>query len=92
MSSRAAMSRLRTEVGELPVVLAGMLIGSVVLGVAGCVVGLVIGLRVHPATAWFAMIEVGVPCAVLGSLLGLVAGVLARRRGRWSDGSRTAAP
>ncbi len=51
-------------------------LGALWAGVAGCLAGLVIGLRVHPATAWAAMVEVGLPAAFLGAVLGLVVGAV----------------
>jgi hypothetical protein len=51
-------------------------IGAVVLGIAGGIAGLIIGLFVYPPTAWFAVAEVGMPAALLGGLAGLVAGFL----------------
>jgi hypothetical protein len=50
-------------------------IGAVVGGGVGGVLGLVIGLIVHPATAWFAVIELGFPGAVLGLPLGAAVGL-----------------
>jgi len=52
-------------------------------------VGLVVGLNAYPPTAWFAVLEVGIPSAIVGGMLGLVAGLasmigkrrLHRRRG-----------
>ncbi|MGZ6733970.1 MAG: hypothetical protein ACXVDH_04935 [Nocardioides sp.] len=46
------------------------------------VIGLVLGLRAYVPTAWAAVIEVGLPGALLGALFGLIAGgiaTLARR-------------
>lgn len=62
------------------IVLWGLLIG----GVAGAATGLVLGLIAYPPTAWFAVIEVGVPGAVTGAVVGLMAGlfVIGRRRAR----------
>lgn len=62
-------------------------IGTAVCGVAGAIVGLIIGLRVHPPTAVFAMAELGIPAAVVGGMLGLLVGlgVWAVRRTR-ADG------
>lgn len=53
-------------------------------GVVGALVGIVLGLRTYPPTAWFAAIEVGLPAAVVGGLagLGLGAGVSAVRARR----------
>jgi hypothetical protein len=52
-------------------------IGAAIAGAVGGVVGLVIGLAAHPATAWFAIFELGVPAALVGALVGLVAGAIA---------------
>jgi hypothetical protein len=35
--------------------------GAISAGIVGAVVGLVGGMVAHPATAWFAVLEVGVP-------------------------------
>ena len=51
--------------------------GAVSAGLLGGVVGLVIGLRVHPATAWFALFELGVPASILGGLVGLASAAIA---------------
>jgi xanthosine utilization system XapX-like protein len=50
--------------------------GALVPGLAGCVAGLVIGLFAYAPTAWFATFEVGIPAAMIGSILGLVVGSL----------------
>jgi hypothetical protein len=57
-------------------------LGAVGLGVVGAVVGLVLGLFAYPATAWFAMFEVGVPSSFLGALIGFAAGSIAWCAGR----------
>jgi hypothetical protein len=62
---------------DLPVLARFVVVGGSVAGVIGCVVGLVIGLGVYAPTAWFATFEVGIPCAVAGSILGLVVGAVA---------------
>jgi hypothetical protein len=41
-------------------------------GVLGAIIGLVIGLVVHPPTAWAAALELGLPAAVIGVVLGLL--------------------
>jgi len=64
------------DIRDLPVVPRLMVLGAALLGVVGGCVGLVVGLVAYPPTAWFAVLEVGVPSAVLGALLGLVAGAV----------------
>ncbi|MEO9324416.1 hypothetical protein ABFT23_13055 [Nocardioides sp. C4-1] len=79
----------------LPVVVRWAMRCGVVLGAVGALAGLVIGLVVHPPTAWFAVLELGVPAFVLGAALGAVVGALAavvgrrggRRRGTPHTGS-----
>jgi hypothetical protein len=59
-------------------------IGGLVFGIAGGIAGLILGLRAYPPTAWFAVIEVGLPSAFLGVVAGFLVGflVLAVRRAR----------
>jgi hypothetical protein len=54
-----------------------VVVGSIVAGILGGLVGLVLGLRGYPPTAWFAVLEVGVPAAVAGGVLGAGAGLVA---------------
>jgi hypothetical protein len=51
-------------------------------------VGVVIGSIAHPATAWFAAIELGRPGAIVGLLLGAAVGV-ARAMARRTRTTRT---
>ena len=51
--------------------------GAVAAGLVGAVVGLIVGLRVHPATAWFAVFELGIPAALVGGIVGCAAGAIA---------------
>jgi hypothetical protein len=39
-------------------------------------VGLVLGLRAYPATAWFAVVEVAVPAGIAGAVVGAVVGLV----------------
>ena len=57
-------------------------VGAVSGGVIGGVAGLILGLIVHPATAWFAALELGTPACVAGALIGCLAAlvVMAGRR------------
>lgn len=67
-------------------------LGAAALGTVGAIIGLVVGLIVHPPTAFVAMLELGVPAMVVGGLVGMgsesivsaARHVGARRRGeRW---------
>ncbi len=64
----------RPDVDEIPPPVRLAVLGATLAGVLGGLVGLVLGLRAYPPTAWFAVLEVGVPSALVGALLGLVAG------------------
>ena len=89
MSLRGGTSWLRTQLGEMPVLVAAMLVGAVLLGAVGGVTGLWIGLLVNPPTAWFAVLEVGVPAGIVGSMLGLVVGVVVHVRRSSQPSART---
>jgi hypothetical protein len=65
-----------TSSRALPLVPRSAAVGAVSLGVVGAIVGLVVGLMVHPATAWFATLELGIPAALLGGLVGLAIGTI----------------
>ncbi|MHB8657296.1 MAG: hypothetical protein ACYC91_04960 [Solirubrobacteraceae bacterium] len=51
-------------------------VGAALGFVAGGIVGLIVGLNVHAATAWFALFELGVPAGIAGGLIGLIAGLI----------------
>jgi hypothetical protein len=59
--------------------------GAVAAGLVGGVVGLAVGLRVNPATAWFAIFELGIPSSILGGLVGLASGATAYALNRTSN-------
>ena len=61
---------------DLPFLARCAIIGAGAAGVIGGIVGLIVGLSVHPATAWFAIIEAGIPASIVGGLVGLVVGLL----------------
>jgi hypothetical protein len=64
--------------------------GAAIGALLGGAVGLLLGLITYPPTAWFASIEIGVPTAIAGAVIGLmVAGIGAIRR-RNSRGKREA--
>jgi hypothetical protein len=65
------------QLGGLPFPLRWAVIGAAAFGVVGGVVGLVVGVLAYPPTAWFAVLEIGFPAAVLGAWIGLLAGGVA---------------
>ena len=50
------------------------LVGAMVAGGAGAIIGLVVGLHVYAATAWFATFEIGIPAAIAGAAVGALLG------------------
>lgn len=74
--------RLPRWLAELPVLLRYAIFGALLAGVPGCVLGLIVGLRAYPPTAWFATVELGIPIATAGALLGLLVGAIVRGLGR----------
>lgn len=71
------MMSARAQLLSVPTVPRFAIVGSATLGVVGAFVGLVLGVRAYPPTAWFAVIEVAVPAAVVGALLGASGGLIA---------------
>lgn len=61
----------------MPLPLRHVIGGVVLLGTAGAVAGLIVGLVVYAPTAWFAVFEVGVPAALAGGVIGLGSGAVA---------------
>lgn len=62
--------------------------GAAISALLGAAVGLVLGLIANPPTAWFAVLEIGLPAAVAGAGIGLVFGLIVtiRRRVRMQRG------
>jgi hypothetical protein len=60
--------------------------GMTSAGVIGAIAGFVVGLRRYAPTAPFAIVELGLPAAIVGALVGLAIGLILlaiRRIGRW---------
>ncbi len=57
------------------------LAGAALMGAAGTVTGLIVGLTVYAPTAWFAAAELGLPATIFGAVAGsLVGASLAARK------------
>lgn len=78
------MMSARSQLAAMPLIPRCAFVAATAALIVGGLVGLVLGLRAYPATAWFAVVEVGVGVpaaiggAVLGALAGLVAGIVHR--------------
>ncbi len=71
------MMSARSQLAAVPLIPRSAIVGSVAAGILGGLVGLVLGLRAHPATAWFAVFEVAVPAAIAGAVVGALGGLFA---------------
>lgn len=67
---------------DLPPLLRAVVLGALVGGGVGAVTGLVVGLLAYPPTAWAATIEVGLPAAFLGAVVGLAVALTVGAVGR----------
>ncbi len=67
--------RSEPSAGPGPDIARWTLTGAATAGGFGAIGGLVIGLE-YPPTAWFAVFELGVPCALVGAVAGVVAAIV----------------
>ena len=68
------MRSLRTALAARPFLQRAVIICATVAGFVGAIAGLVIGLAAYPPTAFFAVIEIGLPAAIAGAVVGLAVG------------------
>jgi hypothetical protein len=61
---------------RLPLLGRGVVLGAMIGLALGGAVGLIVGLVAYPATAWFAVLELGVPASIAGAVVGLLAGAV----------------
>jgi hypothetical protein len=66
----------------LPFLARWAVVGAASAGVIGAIAGLAVGLFTYAPTAPFAIVELGLPAAVAGGVVGLAAGVIAAAMGR----------
>ncbi len=70
------MSVLPVELRAMPLPAQGAIIGVCSGGMIGAIGGLVVGLLAYPPTAWFAVFELGVPAAIAGGVVGVIAALI----------------
>jgi hypothetical protein len=78
---RPVATAVQGALSALPLPVRWLLLTAVAFGITGGIVGLVLGLRASPSTAWFAVLEVGTPAGCLGALVGLMCGGVAQALG-----------
>ena len=61
----------------MPLVPKFAIVGAAAAFLLGGLAGLVVGLLAYPPTAWFAVVEAGIPAAILGAVGGALTGVIA---------------
>ena len=64
------------SIRALPFIARVTLGAGILCGLAGGITGLVVGLGANPGTAWFAVIELGLPSFVSGCFLGFFGGLI----------------
>jgi hypothetical protein len=79
------MTSARSQLATMSLVPRFVVIGFTAALVLGGFVGLLVGLRAYPKTAWFAVLEVGVPSGIGGAVVGALAGLVAVVVQRVSD-------
>ncbi len=70
------MNTIAVRLRGLPLPGRWAVIGAASVGTIGAVVGLVVGLIVYAPTALFAVVELGLPAAIVGGVIGLSTGVV----------------
>jgi hypothetical protein len=71
------MNAIRAELRRWSLLERCATLGAATGGVIGAIGGLIIGLDANPATAWFAVLELGIPAGIAGGLVGCIAALIA---------------
>ena len=71
------MTTIRSQLATLPIMARFAIVGSASAFLLGGLAGLIIGLVAYPPTAWFAVLEVGLPAGLLGAAVGGSVGLVA---------------
>jgi hypothetical protein len=76
------VTRIAARLREMALPVRWALVGAVSIAVIGGTVGLFIGLFTYAPTAPFAVVELGLPSAIVGGVVGLAAGAVVAAAGR----------
>ena len=68
--------RARSQLAAMPLIHRFASVGFARAFLLGGLVGLLLGLLAYPPTAWFAVLEVGLPAGVLGAAFGALTGMI----------------
>jgi hypothetical protein len=71
------MATLGSQLGTLPIVARFAILGAAMASLIGGLAGLIVGLIAYPPTAWFAVLELGIPAGLLGGVVGGLTGLVA---------------
>jgi hypothetical protein len=70
------MNSTQSRLAAMTLVPRFAVVGATAMGALGALLGLILGLHAHPATAWFAVFEVGAPAAIAGGIVGAFVGLV----------------
>jgi membrane associated rhomboid family serine protease len=73
---KRVMNAIAVELRGMPLIVRLVTVGAASASVIGGLVGLVVGLFAYPPTAWFAVVELGVPAGVVGGIVGLIGALI----------------
>jgi membrane associated rhomboid family serine protease len=71
-----ATSEIAVGLRGVPLIPRWTIVGAATACVSGGIVGLIVGLLAYAPTAWFAVLELGVPAGVVGGIAGLVGALI----------------
>ena len=70
------MMTFRSQFANMPIVPRFAIVASAAAFLLGAIAGLIIGLIAYPPTAWFAVLELGIPAGLLGAVGGALTGLV----------------
>jgi membrane associated rhomboid family serine protease len=76
MKINGTVNGIAPELRGVPLIARWIIVGAASGTVIGGIVGLVVGLHAYPPTAWFAVLEAGIPIGAAGAIVGLVGALI----------------